>query len=334
MLRRTLLSSLVSLGGCAAAPPPLAAPEAPPPLHLAPLADLFAAGGLDWLVAVQPPALRAAPHVAAALTTLLPATSTERLARHLGFDPTLSDEIVAAGYGDAQLFALRVAHDPVSVEKHFVDRLTSDRERATEGPSVVRVSGVIGSRPRAFADLEQSVLLFEAGPRGPLRAAVAFAQRKLRRARPALAVEPLASLARRLGPAPALALAPARVAEIAPGSSPMRGAHGLVERAAAVGLAVTPSPDPAGLRLRLVVLGAWDDPPAEATRRLERTLDDVARSPLGKLTSLGAPLTPWSIGGDREAIHAEGVVDARKLADGLHAATSASLAEVFPQGNR
>jgi hypothetical protein len=327
MKRRALLLGLAALpaamAGCAsAAPSPLPPPAPPAPLHLDPLAGLFPAGGLDWIASVRPGELLRAQPLGQALSTLLPPENLDRLAAHLGFDPRLADQIVTAGYGASTLYALRVAHDPHEVEARFTERMTGTIERATDGPGVVRLTSTLGTKRRAMAVLEQSVLLFEIGPGDRLRAAVAFAQGKLKKARPALQAEPLAQLARRLGDAPALLLAPAS------SDSPLKGAHGLIEKAAAAGVAATPSPE--GLRLRGLVLGAWDDPPTEALHRLGLTLGDLARSPVGHLIGLGEPLSPWTYGGDRDAIHVEGALDPLRLAQGLRAATSAELNELFP----
>ena len=186
---------------------------------------------------------------------------------------------------------------------------------------VVRLSGTIGATPRALADLDEAVIAMELGPRGPLVAAIAFAEQKLKRAKPALAAEPLTTLAARLGDAPMRILAPS------PARSGWQGAHGLLARATAVGVALTPRPD--GLLVRGTLLGAFDDPPTEALVRLSKTAVDVAESPLGHLLSLDRPVVPLATGGDRDALRAELVLDPAKVAAGLRAATSAQLTEIF-----
>lgn len=325
MYRRSLLALLAAwpLSACASAQLDPEPPSAAPSLKLDPLVDLLPAGGLDWLLLLQPAELLREHALGKPLATVIPEANVDTLSTYLGFDPRLADQIAVAGYGESTLYALRVAHDPAQVETKFRERITSDFFRNIDGPSVTVLSGTIGSRRRSMADLDASVLLFESGPSRPLKAAIAFAQGKLKRARPALQVEPLATLARRLGPAPALLFAPASEAV------PWRGAHGLLDRAAAVGLAASASPE--GLRVRSVLLGAWDEPPTQALARLEHTLDDLAHSSVGRLTGLDAPRAPWSFGGDGEGIHAEGLLDPQKIADGLRAATSAGLRELFAQ---
>jgi len=109
-----------------------------------------------------------------------------------------------------------------------------------------------------------------------------------------------------------------------------KGAHGLLERATAIGLAATPSPK--GLEVRGLLLGSWDDPPTEALRRLEKTLGDVMASPLAGLTGVREPIVPPSVAGDKEGIRFEMVVDPKRLAEGLRAATEAGLGEIFGPG--
>ena len=321
MKRRGALLALSSLAlpACASAPPPLATPLPAPPLHLAPVTDLFAAAGLDWLVMLRPSEL--ARTMAAQIAKVLPAANLDKLAAHLGFDVRLADALVIGGYGETTLYAIQVVHDGRAAEQRFAERLSSDVERATDG-RIRRTSGRIGTVPRAFADLDETVLLYEVGAPGPLKAALAFSQGKLKRAKPALATEPLAELQKRLGDAPVLAMAPrpSRVGWV-------QGAHGLLSHATSIGGAATP--DAEGLRLRGVALGAWDEPPTEALKRLESTVADVARSMLGRLMGLDQPLAVPSFGGDREGIRFEATVDASKLAEGLWAATSAELGELF-----
>ena len=322
MKRRDALFAFSSLAlpACASVPPPLPAPLPPAPLHLAPVTDLFASAGLDWLVIVR--ASEVWRTMSAPIAKVLPPANLDRLATHLGFDVRLADVLVSAGYGETTLHAVQVAHDGRAAEQRFTERISSAVERVADGARIRRAAGLIGTVPRAMADLDETVLLYEIGPQGPLKAAIAFAQGKLKRAKPALAADPLAGLQKRLGDAPILAMAPrpSRVGWA-------RGAHGLLSHATSIGAAATPEGE--GLRIRGVALGAWDEPPTEALKRLEATLADVAGSMLGRLMGLDTPIVAPSFGGDREGIRFEAVVDAGKLAEGLWAATSAELSELF-----
>ncbi len=320
--RAWLCAALAALPACGGGGKPPLPPTPPPePLHLDPLVDLVPSAGLEWLVVARPAELFRALRLP--LNLLVPPSGLERLASYTGFDLRLADELLLASDGRSTLYLVRVAHDPALVEARFIERLTDEPVRVREGSSVVRVSGHAGAAHRSFAALGGSVVAFETGQPGLLRAAVAFARGRLKRARPALGAEPLASLARRLGDAPLrlYAVNPSRDAW-------PRGAHGLLQRALAAGLVASPSPE--GLRLRGAALGTWDDPPSSALGRLEATLHDLGRSSLGRLTAFGEPLVPFSFRGDRDVIEAEGALDAAKLAEGLHAMTSARLDELFP----
>ncbi len=276
--------------------------------------------GLEWLLLARPAELFRALRLPLGL--LVPPAGLDRLAAYTGFDLRLADELALASDGRSTLYLARVAHDPALVEARFRERLTDEPPQAREGSSVVRVSGRAGEARRAFADLGGSVVAFETGEPGLLRVAVAFARGRLKRARPALSAEPLASLARRLGDAPLrfFALNPAR--------DPWpKGARGLLERALAAGLVASPAPE--GLKVRGAAAGTWDNPPSSALGRLEATLRDLGRSSLGRLTAFGEPVVPFAFRGDRDVIEVEGALDAAKLAEGLHAMTSARLDEIF-----
>jgi hypothetical protein len=322
--RRALLGASLGawLPGCGGGKPPLPPPPPPEPLHLDPLSDLVPAAGLEWLVIARPAELFRSLRLPLAL--LVPPAGVDRLAERTGVDLRLADELVIAGNGRSTLYLVRVAHDQALAEARFRERLTDEPPQVREGSSVVRVSGTAGLARRSFAALGGSALAFETGEPGLLRAAIAFARGRLKRARTALAAEPLGSLARRLGDAPL------RLYALNPPRTPWpRGAHGLLERALAAGLVAAPSSDDA-LKARGALAGLWDDPPSSALGRLEATLLDLGHSPLGRLTGFNEPRAPFSFRGDRDVIEVEAAFDAAKLAEGLHAVTSARLDELFP----
>lgn len=303
---------------------PLPPPPPPEPLHLEPLSDLVPSAGLEWLVLARPAELFRAPNLRLPLGLLVPPAGLERLADYTGFDLRLADELALASDGRSTIYLVRVAHDQALVEERFRERLTDEPPSVREGSSVVRVSGTAGEAPRSFAALGGAVVAFETGEPGLLRAAIAFARGRLKRARPALATEPLGSLARRLGDAPL------RLYALNPARDPWpKGAHGLLERGLAAGLVAWPSPE-GPLKVRGALAGTWDDPPTSALGRLEATLRDVGRSAIGRLTAFNEPVVPFSFRGDRDVIEVEGALDAAKLAEGLHAMTSARLDELFP----
>lgn len=317
--RRSLLLALAGSALACAPPAPPRPPRAVPRLHLDPLTDLIAAGGLDSLAVVRWSALLRA--LDAPLGLLMTPSGLDTLGRYLGFDPRSIEELLVASYGATSLYVLRVSHNPEDVERLFRERLTGEVTRSSEGPGAVRVQGRIGNVPRGIATLLPDVVAYEVGPAGPLKAVVAFAQEKLKKARPALRTGPLEPLTARLGDAPLRLFFPSPAAS-------WQGAHGLLERASAAGVALTPQGG--DLALKAVLLGAWDDPPAEALRRLDLTVADVTSSGLGRLTGLDAPTAAYRTSGDAEQITVTGSIDATRLARGLRDITRASLTELFP----
>jgi hypothetical protein len=320
--RSLLLGAPAALAGCG----PSAPARAPAPrlsLHLDPLTDLAPAGGLEALAVLRwADVLRALDGPA---RPLLPDGNLDALRLHLGLDPRRIEHLVVASYGKTTLYLLAGSHDPRLVERQFADRLTDEVVRGNEGPGIVRLQGVIGTTPRALATFLPDVVALEVGPPGPLRAAIAFAQGRLKKARPALSAPPLASLAPRLPDAPIRLYFPSP-----PPSA--GGAHGLLDRTAAAAFALTP--DGPRLRLHGALLGAWGDDPTEALRRLDLTVRDVTASPLGHLTALDEPLDAYRSSADGDLLLLDGAIDLARLARGLHDITSASLTELFPPKGR
>ncbi|MCS6900095.1 MAG: hypothetical protein RMJ98_10705 [Myxococcales bacterium] len=323
MQRRSFLHSILihlPLVGCSTpAPQP---PPSPPPLglHLDPLSDLLPAGGLDLLVLIRWGEVHRA--LGPQLQLLLPPDGLDALSQYLGFELRQAEEILVGSYGATTLYLLRVPYDPLRVERQFRERLTHDLQRSNDGPGVVRVTGRIGETPRGLATLLPDVLAFEVGPTGPLKAVVAFAQGKLKKAHPALAAEPLRTTAAHLEDGPLRLFFSSHEAS-------WKGAHGLLERAVAAAFSLRPSQG--NLVLQGVLLGAWDNPPKEALQRLALTVQDVQSSPLGRLTGLDKPPEPFRMEGDEEVLRLSGVISADKLARGLRDMTRASMDELFPR---
>ena len=322
MRRRSLLQGCAGgllLGGCGAPPPPRPPPREVPRLHLDPLSDLVPAGGLDTLVQVRwGQVLRA---LDTQLQPLLSPAGLDALGEYLGFELRLIEELVVATFGPTTLYLLRAPHDPEKVERLFRGRLSGEQKRSNDGPGVARVTGRIGVTPRGLATLLPDVLAYEVGPTGPLRAVVAFAQEKLKKARPALVAEPLAEVAERLGDAPIRAFFPTPAAS-------WQGAHGLLPRASGGAFAL--SLQGTDLALRAVLLGEWGDPPEEALRRLELTRKDLTGSALGHLLGLEEPVEAYRQEGDARLLSLSAVLSTERLVRGLRDITRASLDELFP----
>ena len=268
---------------------------------------------------VEPQGLRSTV-VENALKVLLPDDNMAALAGHLGFDPMATRGAVVASYPASTLVLMDVPHDASLVEQKLKERFTTPPQRLEDARGVVTISGAIGLKKRTLSFLYPNVLAWETGAPLPLRAAIAFSEEKLKRSKPALYTEPLRSLAPHLGNAPFQVMAPA------PPAHTWSGAHGLLQRTLAIGLSAQPTGE--WVTVKIAILGEWDDPPTEALRRLNRTLDDIAASPVGKLTGLNSPSTPWSFEGDKEVLRASAAFDPNKVAAGLRAATTAQIREI------
>lgn len=329
-MKKLLLSAATALSllvaGCGSHPPakpPLPPPIPAKPLHLTPLTDLVAAGGLEWMVVIKPAEILRSPVLRPAVLRVLPDEKLGRLEATMGFDVRQADTAIAAGFGPSTMFLVQVPHDGPRVTKLFSERLSGEVKRSEGGHRLVRVDGKIGTEKRSLVDFEEAVVGIEAGPSLPLRAAVAFSEEKLKKAHPALAAAPLDALWKHVQGAPIVAVAPRSVT-----GTWRSGAHGILERALAVGLSATPSDR--GLLVKVTVLGPWEEQAQEAAERLRLTIGDLEKAPIGKLLGLDQPLSPKDlVTADKEVITLVREIDANKLAEGLWAATTAETKDLF-----
>ena len=319
------VASLLMFGCAPSAPKVASVPEAPAGLHLSPLSDLAPAGGLRWIVLARAGELVQPAALGRPLAEILAVERLEALAELLGFDARLADDVVVADYGTSTLFLFRVAHDPEIVERRFRERIPGEIVRVVHEPRIVRVTGAVGRSVRSLVLLDGHVVALEIGGESYARAAVGFAREKLRRAKPALETEPLASLVRGLrehADPPLLLLAPN------PAADPWtKGAHGLLQVTTAVGMAATPKDGALSVELRAT--GQYGDSLEPVRERLEATVKDLVTSPLGSLTGLREPLSDYAYEVGPERLQVRCTWDALRLAGGLRAATAASLAEIF-----
>ncbi|MBV9948236.1 MAG: hypothetical protein JOZ69_15395 [Myxococcales bacterium] len=325
------MRSLAGLLLAACGPPrgaiaPATSPGASPPLKLDPLIDLVAAGGLVWLLDLRPHELLAAPAVRAAVAEVVPAARFEAFARyHGGVDLRALDELAIAAYPRASLALARGAIDPDRVEAAFAARADPVEGRAREG-RVRRVWGPVRGEPRAVAVLGAEGVALERGAPGPLRAAVYFAEERLRRSLPALRAAPLATIAPQAGDGPIRAFAPGPFESDRAG-----GLAGLLRAATAVALTARPWPAaPEGcIAVRIVLSGAWGNDAGAAAERIRSAFGVLAADPLGRLTGLDAPRSGPTVSGDADAIRLEVALDLAALARGLHTVMDASLEEMM-----
>jgi hypothetical protein len=185
---------------------------------------------------------------------------------------------------------------------------------------------MVDGKRQQLAIFGREALALEQGSFGPLRAAEYFARGRLKRARPALLVEPLARLAALLGDAPLRVFAPGPFE-----GDQGKGLGGLLAGATAVGGAAVPHErDPDGaLAVRFIVTGAWGSDAGEAAKRLRAAFDLLASDPLGRLMGVDHPLEGPVAYGEAEALRLEVTVDALGVATGLRDATGATIEEVM-----
>lgn len=188
--------------GCGGAPAKNAIAVSGPPLRTRPLANLFPAAGLAWIVESQPSALMQHEAIAAGVNRFI---TEERALRfrevHGGFDPRRASELAIAQYGErTRVYAASGAMDGGRIERAFTQAATMVDARALDqkSPPVVRVFGEVQGTRAQVLILGRDAVALELGALGPVRAMAAFATAKLSRALPALAAVPLNELATRV----------------------------------------------------------------------------------------------------------------------------------------
>ena len=331
MTRREALALLGALVPMACGGADRASRQAPtaPALRLDPIVDLVPAAGLVWLIEARAAELFADPALAPAVALVLPPAAPRRLRRGATGASTSGaiPQLAVAGYGEA---ILALARTPAAARRAsrrpFAARALDVEGRAVEG-GVTRFWGSIrGDREADRALRRPGRGRLERGHLGPLRAAIYFAQGKLRRALPALRAEPLARTAALLGEAPLRAFAPGPFT-----GEWAAGLGGLLRATTAMAAAVAPVARPPGVALRAHVLlaGAWGSDASSAAGRLGAAFQVLANDPLGRLLGIDHPLEEPRVSGDAEALHLEVVLDAGLLARGIHAATDAKIGEVM-----
>jgi hypothetical protein len=193
---------------------------------------------------------------------------------------------------------------------------------------ITRTWGVIGRAPAELALFGREGLAFETGKGGPLRAAELFAAGRLKRAAPALASEPLAQIAQRLGDAPIRAFAPGPFE-----GEWKKGLGGVLGAATAAGLSVRVASikgsGHARLDATLVLAGAWKGDAEAAATHLAAAFDLLEQTPFGKVTGLNHPVVDARAVGETDALVLTVSYDAAALAHGIHLAFQAGIGEVL-----
>lgn len=326
--RRALVAALLGLvaGAACGAPPPKVEPPPAPPLDLASLDRLATSAGLVWMVRARPREIAATPFLIPSIGKILPEARLDAFTRRMGLDPRQVREVILLRYGaalgDSEAQLARHDVDPALLERRFFERLSSDAERKSDHPELVRVSGTIGRTKHAFARLGRDVVAYQQrgdAARGAVAIASLFARGKLTKSPRLLSSEPLTSLVARFGDAPVIAAA------LGPFDDEWKtGARGLLEIATAVGAAARPTArDHVGLSLALT--GGFGADAAKAAEVLREAWLDVASTTIGHLLGLDRPVEPPLTAGHQEVVTLAVELDPARLTEGLKALVERDL---------
>jgi hypothetical protein len=305
-------------------------------LKLDPLVDLVPAAGLSWLVQARPHELTHGPVLAPAIDVVVPEERFVGFAlRHGGVDLREVTELVVAGFPETTLSLARVPVSEGLVSAWFAARAAPVEGRAVEG-DVTRYWGSVGAGREQVAVLGGEGVAVEHGQLGPLRAALYFAEGKLKRALPALRAEPLARAATLLdadGPAPVRAFRPGPFE-----GDWAAGLGGLLRVTTALAGAARPRewrPSVSGaggkgaLGVTVVLVGPWGEQAQAAAERLAAAARVLSNDPLGRLLGLDHPLEGPRVSADAESVRLDVTLDSLALGRGLHGATGATIPEIL-----
>jgi len=332
--RRALVLFAGAVAAACASPraPPLDAP-ARSSLKIDPIVDLVPAAGLSWLLHCRPRQLAANPALIPAIASVISEQRFEAFARgHGGVDLREVHELAIAGFPETTLALARTLVSEARIEASFAERASSVEGRVIEG-DVTRFWGTVGQEREQIAVLGREGVALERGRLGPLRAALYFAQGKLRRALPALRAEPLSRAASLVDVGDR-----ALLRAFAPGPFEgdwAAGAGGLLRAATAVAAAASPVEGRSevatrsALGVRVVITGAWGEQAAAAAERLGAAFRVFADDPLGRLLGLDHPLEGPTLSGESDVLRLEVTLDPVPIGRGLNAATGGSIAEIL-----
>lgn len=283
----------------------------------APIASKGEAAPLNTANPVAPPA---APSATADASAQIPPAPSDPLATPGDPAPKPAED------DDVMLYLARHVGSAQAIERSYRARFTSNEKRSSDRPDLVRVSGKIGRRTLSAAFLGPDVVAFQDGgsaSRGPARIASLFAEGKLKHARSALAVEPLHSLALRLGAAPFAAYAPGPFE-----GELRRGLRGLLGAATAVGAVLQPT-ERRSFALTAAVTGDFSKSAAPASDELLAAWRDLAGSRLGHMLGLDKPVRAPMTQGGPDAVMIAVELAGQSLAEGLAAATASRVQDIF-----
>lgn len=264
------------------------------------------------------------PDLIAPIALVFPESRFQRFSESRGIDFRQIQDLCVAEYKEARLAIARTPVDPARLETAFSTRVTHSFARHVDvpNPRVVRLEGEVNGSAEQLVIFGREALAVEEGPKGPMRAAEAFARGMLRRASPALKSDALAQAASILGDAPVRAFAPGPFE-----GEWARGLGGLLRASTAIGASATPAGR--SIAIRLVITGAWGIDASAAASRLAAAINVLSESPLGRLLGLHDPLEEPRVRTTDDALILEMTIDATTFARGMHDAVDAEIAEIL-----
>ena len=295
-------------------------------LELGRAIDMVPAAGLVWLVEMNPRDLLSRSALGPAVAMIVPEARFDAFARRRGgLDLRRADQIVIAAYPKATLVVARVPFEPGRVDAAFVALGGAEQGRTVEH-GVTRMWRNVKGEHEEVALLAGKALIVERGQLGLLRAAVYFAEGRLRRSLPVLRAEPLASAASMVGEAPLRAFAPGPFE-----GEWARGLAGLLRATTAVAFSMRPVAHPthSALTLRILLTGAWGRDATAAGERLRSAFGVLMADPVGLLTGIDHPLEGPTVTADAGALTLDVTLDALAAARGVHSMADASIAEIM-----
>jgi hypothetical protein len=298
-------------------------------LHLQSACSLAPASGLEWIIDAKPRAIAEIPDLIPAIGLVVPETRFAGFAAgHGGIDVRRIEDLCIARYKAVVLSIARTPVDPSRVEHAFEARSTDPslvtRTLIVPSPPVVRRTAEIQGEPRQLTIFGRELVALEQGPTGPLRAAEAFAQGKLRRAAPALRSAALKQTAAVLGDAPLRVFAPGPFEGAA-----AEGFGGLLRASTSLAASAKFAGPPARIAVRLVVTGAWGSDGPAAAERLAAATHVMTETPLGRLLGLSRPIDGPTVRATPDALILDATYDGMALARGLHDALDAEVSEIM-----
>lgn len=329
MRRRELV--LGALGALGAGCEPAAVPKVPPQ-ELVPhkeLDELAPTAGLEWMIRTNPRQIAAIPWMIPAILELVPEANQAALQERLGFDPRQCVEAIFLSYGPAldgcQAQLVRHNGDPATLEKKFLQRLTTDTQRSIDHPEVVRLRGKVGKKFLALTLIGRTIAVYDEldeDKDGIARIAALYALGKMTKAKSLRNDVLLASTMERFGDAPLVAIAPGPFVD-----EWKRAARGLLEVADTVAVSLSPATTEA-VRISGAIRGDFGQEGSKAADLLRASWEDLGQTQMGRILGFHDASEPVAAG-TRDVITLNVMVDPMRAARGLRAILEQDLPAIM-----